>query len=349
MVQGHTVSALVREGELSGALGRLHALVHGLTAPAFLFGAGLAFGVTTYARYSEHHRGGAALGQRLRRYGWLVLIGYALQLPGGSLWSAFDMRSDTLAVLFQVGPLHLIAATLTLCQLSALKLASPRAHALFCFLFALAILAVTAPLWKSGASAAFGPFVAPWLDNQTGSQFPAFPWASFALLGVAFGGLIRERPSLAKAASLLTVGALLALSSYLAFELHLVGFEARWFWHTSPAYLVFRLGLVIALLGVLSFGSARVVARGSGTLARQSLVAYVAHLLVLYGTPWTPSLTQRFGASLTLQQALLAFVIVFAITLFVAHAWEWLSRERLRTFRWLQATLTVLSMLALMR
>src|SRR5688572_30590278 len=125
MIQGHTTTALMRSGELSAPVEQLHALLHGLTAPAFLVGAGLAFGVTSYRRYDAFHEPGYALNRRLRRYALLLAIGYALQLPGGSLWAALHAQGDKLLLVFRVGPLQLIALTLGACQLAMLGLRSP--------------------------------------------------------------------------------------------------------------------------------------------------------------------------------------------------------------------------------
>ncbi|MET0283304.1 MAG: heparan-alpha-glucosaminide N-acetyltransferase domain-containing protein, partial [Polyangiales bacterium] len=125
MVQGHTFTALMRPDALPQSFMQWHALVHGLTAPAFLFGAGLAWGIASYPRYDAQ-----PFWKRMRRYTMLIVIGYALQLPGASLLAAFKLRGDALAPVLRVGPLHLIALCLGLCQLLALVLRAPRAHAL---------------------------------------------------------------------------------------------------------------------------------------------------------------------------------------------------------------------------
>src|SRR5687768_8459876 len=129
MIQGHCFTALLKPGELTGLAGRLHGLVHGLTGPCFLFGAGLAFGMTTYARYDEQRRAGPLLYARLRRYALLFAIGYALQLPGSSLVKAFQAEGEPLRILLRVGPLQLIALTLLVCQLMVLWIPRSARHA----------------------------------------------------------------------------------------------------------------------------------------------------------------------------------------------------------------------------
>ena len=67
MVQGHTFSALLRPGAMAQSVERVHSLIHGLTAPMFLLGAGLAFGITSYPRYSTQRLDRALFKARMRR------------------------------------------------------------------------------------------------------------------------------------------------------------------------------------------------------------------------------------------------------------------------------------------
>ncbi|HEX6246190.1 MAG TPA: heparan-alpha-glucosaminide N-acetyltransferase domain-containing protein, partial [Polyangiales bacterium] len=312
---------------------RLHALLHGLTAPAFLFGAGLAFGITSYARYEAFRTPGRALQKRLRRYALLLVIGYALQLPGGSLWAALHAQGDKLLLVFRVGPLQLIAVTLGACQLAMLASRSARRHALACAGAAGVIAWLATPVYTSGLSQHVGGFLGAYLDDRVGSQFPIFPWASFALLGVAGGLAVRERPALAGRWALLVAGGALALGAYACFYYRLVPYEKTTFWRCGVTYVLFRLGSVLALLGLFTRAPAAAPTRhderaGAGALlARHSLVAYVVHLLLLYGTPFTPNLARLYGGSLSLAQTGLACALMIAVTVAAVYAWDFLQRE----------------------
>jgi Heparan-alpha-glucosaminide N-acetyltransferase, catalytic len=388
MVQGHTFSALLAVDALPRSVMQVHAIVHGVTAPAFLLGAGLAFGLSTYSRYPLHHRSLSQLGARTQRYGSLLLLGYALQLPGSSLLAALRMRSEDLTPVLRVGPLQLIALCLMLCQLGARVLSSARAHA-WCALVLGSLVAACAPLVYSGrAGQGAGPLLGPWLDASSGSLFPIFPWASFAFFGVALAGYLslRERP-LPRAASWLVLGLLLAGGAYLLFWLGLRLSEPAWFWHASPINVLFRVGLVLCLLGLFQFygevtrpprpsrrsraGTHRAArfaaltkgyhataceppaaAAGSGStrlLARHSLVAFVVHLLLLYGTPFTPSLYKHYGQRLAAGQCALVFVAIMALTMLMIRGWVALQGEPRMATGWLRVLLTALGVFVLMR
>lgn len=332
MVQGHTFTALLDPTEMAGRVARVHALIHGLTAPMFLLGAGLAFGITSYPRYEEQRADGALFRARMRRCALLLSIGYALQLPGASPLAIFTATDAQRALIARVGPLHLIAVTLCVAQVLMRLFRSAHLHALAVSALGFAILAATPAIWKSGLSARLGPGLGSWLDHHFGSHFSLFPWASFMLLGAGLGGLISARGERRRGLWITAAGALLAGGSYALFALELAGYEPHWFWYTSPVYVAFRLGLVLLLLGALHWRSDRAAGGGAAkpgalaVLTRRSLAAYVAHLLLLYGTPLTPNLAHRFARRLSLPETGFVFLAVMAATLGIVYLLD--LRER---------------------
>jgi hypothetical protein len=384
MVQGHTFSALLAEDALPATAMQVHATLHGLTAPAFLLGAGLSFGVATYPQYARHARPGRALWLRLRRYLGVALLGYLLQLPGASLLTALQLHGEQLAPIFRVGPLQLIALCLTVCQLAALVLRSARAHAAGACALGLGLMALSPWVWSAQLGARAGPLLGPWLDGARGSLFPICPWASFAFFGVALARLLPHAgpaelasPGSAEAVrpapggAWLVSGLVLALLAYLLFRLGVQLSEPKWFWHASPLYVAFRLGLVMALLGLLHARRAgldpgacaslctadaradraeQAAAAGwSELLARHSLVAYVAHLLLLYGTPFTPSLVHHLGLRLAVHEASACFVAIMAATLLATQAWASIAKQGALASGWVRAALSALGLLMLAR
>lgn len=355
MIQGHTFTALLADGALPPGVMRAHAIIHGLTAPAFLFGAGLAFGLATYPRYDAYRGGGAPLARRLRRYGGLVVLGYVLQLPGASLAAALRVHGEQLALVLRIGPLHLIALCLGVCQLGVLALRSPRAHAWAACALAVLVAVRSPAVWAAGAGHSAGPLLGPWLDGSSGSLFPIFPWASLALFGVATGGAFTlELRGSSRARLWLVPGLALVGSTYAAFLLGLRLSDPRWFWQASPLHLAFRVGLVLCAIALLhgwrrSPARPRTDASWSALLARHSLVAYVVHLLALYGSPITPSLHRRFGASLDAPAASVVCLLVLGGTWLSVRGWSWVVRERVLEPGWVRMALTLLGVFVLTR
>jgi uncharacterized membrane protein len=351
MVQGHTFTALLDPRAFSPSFARFHGLLHGLTAPAFLFGAGLAFGLATYGDYARHRRPGPEVRRRFLRYLSLIAIGYALQLPGASLWAAFHVQGAQLELVCRIGPLHLVALTLGLCQLAIFVVPTARLHACLSAGLGLLVLLSSEAVGRAGLSERLPLLLGALFDDAHGSQFPIFPWASFALFGVGLGAVLTERAgSQAEGTArfalqpgwFVLAGALMVGIAYLALASGLAPFHAHWFWRTSPSYFAFRLGLVLVALGLLSCpgegrrsgndgGSKRASPRASealsAVLARRSLTAYVVHLLLLYGTPLTPNLVFRLGPTLSLSEVSAVCLLILAATLVITLLSDRLERR----------------------
>jgi hypothetical protein len=334
MIQGHTFTALVHPDALRGPWASLYTLIHGLTAPMFLVGGGLAYGFATFRTQEEAPRAGTNL-RVLRRACVLLALGYALQMPRVS-WDTLVGHPDALARAVSVGPLQLVGACLLLCESLRGVIGRPRAFFTASGMLAVTLSAVAPWIWNAAYSKQLAlPWLTAWLDGHTGSLFPFVPWASFFLIGVVTSGVVVR--ALARKMQL-AIGLCLAggLSAGLAYTLYASGirfhglYGSHEFWHAGPLYLVFRAGLVLSWLGLLCglepvcawlFARFRWIRGCCRALSRHSLVAYVAHLLVLYGTPFSAGLVYSI-AGLELAQGALCFAAVMLFTLSITFLWE---------------------------
>ena len=100
MVEGHLLRAVLEEGSRSSSVFQIHEILHGITAPGFLFTSGFALAIASHRKRNELQSLAPALGRRLWRGVALLLLGYALHIPYWSLtktlaastaeqWSAF--------------------------------------------------------------------------------------------------------------------------------------------------------------------------------------------------------------------------------------------------------------------
>lgn len=353
MVQGHTFYALLDPSERSRPWFWLHDRLHGLTAPMFLFASGLAFGVTTLGGFAEHARPGPALASRMKRYGMLVAIGYALQLPGQSLIAPLASGTLLSASVLRIGPLQALGVVLGVCQLLVLlcRRRAPFVVTIGCLLAL--TLAVSPWIWQGGLSDRTPLALAMWLDSRHGSDFPLFPWATFVFAGVIVAELVRRHALAATTWRVSIAGALLAvLAPWLWYGGY--GLDAWAAWATSPFFVLERLGYVLlALAGLcaleLALGTKdRSLFDVSAQLSRRSLVVYVVHLLILYGTPFTPNLSFRIGTTLGLLQALAASAAVLLATTLIARGWDELaSPERAEARRRVQLSLAGIALYCL--
>ncbi len=361
MVQGHTLSSLLRPTHSGTGWLRWHSFVHGFTAPLFLMASGLAYGFTTYRKWEQHARPSSATTKRLRRYMLLLLIGFSFQLPRASLSWLMHHPSAIFANGVRVGPLHLIAVTLGAMELLVLLVKKRRVFVPTTAALMLFVLAISDPIWRRGWSATFHPFVASWIDETSGSLFPVFPWASFLLAGVLYAHFtVRRgtRPMLRKGLgrTALLAGAAVTGAGYMAWKLKLALTQDPLFWRVHPSFLVFRMGVVLLVLSVCT-GAQHLLRPGrdgrySGwvryivMVGQSTLAAYVIHLIILYGSPLTKGLTNAYGKSLSLPETIAACIGVLAITLLLTQLWvKAVSTRHGLKIRWAIFVLVVAGML----
>lgn len=335
MIQGHAFSELLDREVQSGTWYRLHRLVHGLTAPMFLMGAGLAFGITTYPRWEVFRAGGSEHRARLRRYASITLLGYALQLPGNSLRALRSTSPDVWREILSVGPLQLIGVTLFAAQLMTRVASGPRQHARAALGVAV-IIALTAPYaWGVEPGSLDAPLLLAFLNGHTGSQFAAFPWMAYVLVALALscaGTTERGHRWLRSGPRWAAVGGLCCGATYALYRARVNPYGVHDFWHSNPLDTVFRMGGVALFLALASMWASRPgkVDRALAILARHSLLAYVAHLWLLYGVFSAPGLVDLVGhGSLSLEESMWASLGLIAVTVTLIVAWRHLQHTRL--------------------
>jgi hypothetical protein len=354
MVQGHTFYVLLSDAVREEGWYGWHSYVHGYTAPAFLFGAGLAFGITTFPKWAEQTRFSPATRRRLVRYLTIIGIGYLLHLPSFSLVRALQLTSvERLERVVRVDALQHIGVSLMLMQLLAIGLRRQRR-----FVFAVGAIGAAAVLaapylWRLPATEVLPLWLAAYVNADAGSVFPIAPWCGFICAGILTAHLLAdarrqdrelagtprrglfvdEKLALLAAASALT-GVALNASGFDPFGEHN-------FWKTSPYFFLRRLGTLFAFLSLLCVFDRLVLqrmARGGralkvmGTLAQETLIIYVVHLLILYGSPVRQGLHQELSRALGLWGSIGGFLLVFVVSAGIALAWNTIKTHRPPTF-----------------
>ncbi len=347
MVQGHTFTELLSTDVQHERWYRHHQFVHGYTAPMFLFASGLAFGYTTFRSWTKSTTPGAALHKRLRRYGWLLIIGYLMHIPTLAPAHLVSAGDGPLHQLFQVDVLQHIGVSLCALQLIAVLVQRERVFiGIVGALFA-AVVFLAPIVWAWPAESVLPLPLAGYVNGGSGSFFPLVPWAGFTYAGVLVAYLAKsvERPSHALAPWLLGVTAISLGVPVLLNRLGVQAYAPHDFWRTDPYYFFFRLGNVTGVLTVLAYierGAHRfeIALTGRGRIGRamrwvrvvgeESLVVYVAHLVVLHGWVIGPGLTASMSHSLSLIACSLVALALFASMVLVARGWSDMKKSRLR-------------------
>jgi hypothetical protein len=313
MVQGHVMDALLTKEALAGEWYVFQQMFHGSTAPGFLFASGFVAGLPRSPLSVR-----ASL-RRARRLLFVLGVGYFLHLPYLSLWKTVAAATPAeRALLFACDALQVIAVTqlfVLLLQWSAGRRWTRVAGAL-----AIAIVAVSPFVWSSGWSLSLPEAVRPYLDDRTGSRFPAFPYAAFVLAGTLAGAALgrvephrRHRRAAAWGLALLALGGLLSW---------VLGGRVD-FWSVSPAYVTLRLGGLLLILEVVEAAAVLRLpgVHALGLLGHETLLVYVLHLHLLFGGVF--GLSPLMGLAGRLGYAAALGVVVAMVPVLLAAAWAW--------------------------
>lgn len=340
MVQGHAFYLVIDDGVRGEAWYSWHNYIHGYTAPAFLFGAGLAFGVTTLRALSAHAAAGPTLYKRVYRYLALFAIGYALQLPplgqDPVTWTDAHLR-----VFSRVEALQHIAAALLFCQLAVVLVRRRWPFVALVTLAGLFVVLIGPWVSRVPQSALGSQAVAAYISTEAGSTFPIIPWAGFVLLGVTVASVLPDStlrgPRWQIALAFLAGGVALVLLS-LGLDVWAPGvFGEHFYWKVSPYFFLRRLGWVLVMLGAFAGidfvffrkREAGPVRRWVRLISQQSLVAYVAHLVLLYGSPFNHGIRTHlfhnmdvWGASLLVAGICLALSVLASVWRSLERHWD---------------------------
>jgi uncharacterized membrane protein len=331
MVMGHSIDAVLSVEVRSSEAFRLYNALRGFTAPIFLFVSGLAFSVATEKRWSEYLVPGRHLLNRVVKILFLFLIGYALHFPFFSLNKILhEAATEDLSRFLQVDVLHCIAASMLVLQVGVFIFRTPRRFAFFTAGLAAAIVLATPFLEKIDFGSLFSPVVAPYLNKQTISIFPVFPYAGFMFAGVVAGHVYlvaRSKGSEVQFFRVLLVSALATGACGLVFDL------LPWsllpdhdYWTSGPNFFLVRLAVVVFVtVGFAVVGRVpQLVKEQMVTLGRASLLVYVVHLVLVYGSPANDGLLQLVGQTLGYHHALGAGVAVLLLMLLIVYGWNYL-------------------------
>ena len=331
MVNGHTIDAVLLPSIEQGPIFDTYNWGRGLVSVCFLMVAGMAFHLSSLARYEHHRRNRAAIRRRFRRALVVIAGGYFLGFP----WAATspDPAQAQLAwtYFFSVGILHSIGAALIMLEL--LVLASQSARQVVGAAAALAVLAFAlAPAADSTLARGTIHPLLNWISHGGGSPFPLLPWTGNVFAGVVMGWIVLpqgghtpHRVIWARLAALAAVVGLVALAAQ-ASPWTLV--QATTHPSARPAFVVSNLAAVLVLTLLLSIVTApmHTMPRLLRILSGETLTIDMFHLIALFG--FNLQLARRIGATQTLPQALALAAGMILLTSAYALAWHHVKARR---------------------
>lgn len=328
MVMHHANDAFVLKADRQSTLYVVMRHLGGVPAPAFMLLAGLAAALVLSR---ERARGIAARSRAwsgVKRGLYVLGIAFSFRLfafvAGGNPLRNWDM-------IFRVDVLNGMGVSLAIVAGLCALARTPRGSAAIAAGLFLVFLLGAPFLW--GHRITFPSELAG--NYLTGANrlvlFPLFPWLAFTAVGFGLGewlsAIARKVTSEAElrraVRPLMVLGLALYVGGYLVSRLPWTPFPPHDWWKASPNFVVMRIGIQLALIGLATEIVTRLSARAQARsvlllLGRHSLMAYLLHLEFVYGR-----FTGFARGRLTIPETWGVTLLLVALCTAVAWGIEW--------------------------
>jgi uncharacterized membrane protein len=321
MIGAHTFDAWTLPAErLRPWYGRI-VMIAGMAAPLFLFlaGVGVALSASAHLRRGRTDREAS---RYVQRRGWQI-FGYAFLFRlqsfalGGFAAPATLLKVDILNVM---GPAVAVAGAIW-------GSAQTRVGKAIGLSLAALTISIATPILRGSPVLDVLPDPIEWYFQPLKGRgtFTLLPWSAFVfaggVLGLAIDGTAgRLRPGWFQSAVLASGVAFLAGGIWAA--LQPIVFEGAYFWTTSPAYVVVRVGVILTMVTIAWMWTSRPWRDPKRpapleTFGAGSLFVYWVHVELVYGFA---SLAVR--RQLTLEQGVVAWLIMSAAMYGLLLGWN---------------------------
>jgi uncharacterized membrane protein len=328
MVQGHTIDVVLAP-ELRTTELPVYAVwnfLRGMTAPIFMFTAGTVF---TYLFHSvkKPFKKNYRVKKGIRRALLLIFLGYALKYPTWTIFDFSEVTAEKWRLFISVDVLQLIGFSLLILLLILFVAEKLKLNYTATFITISSCIFIGSPFIETISWVSFLPAtIAAYFYSGTGSLFPLFPWSGYVIAGGILGCYLAQNPLVFKTARFSKLLAIFGIAFTLvaifsekilkALQVQIVDPQAE------PNTIFYRVGFVLLLTSLVSYISLRInhIPQIIILAGRNTLLIYVVHLIILYGSAWTLGISflwsnglsgwQSFGAALIMITLMILMVML---------------------------------------
>jgi hypothetical protein len=146
-----------------------------------------------------------------------------------------------------------------------------------------------------------------------------FPWVGYVILGGVLGSYLAKHPLVFKTNKFSLVLSIVGFGLILI-SMGYVYFAGKYGYHSeSTSYtidtIIFRAGFVLVLNSIVSFISQKIesIPRVIILVGRNTLLIYVIHLIILFGSAWNPGLYGFFAGKFTVIQTIVSALLMITL------------------------------------
>jgi len=292
MVQTHVVNTCIADQFRSGTFWNWLNISNGFVAVCFVFCAGAGFSIFTSKYKNEITSFTPTLRSYLQRLGFILFIGFLLQLPPEMSWSRLMAMSEIEWMKFyEFDVLHCIVASsfISLIIINLLRISQKTQTILF-GLFSLVCYAVPLFLWNSGMLKMLPYEIGTIFERPPLSAFPLFPWMGHFFLGVCVTNYFSSSTTKQKSMRILAIVSVLIIACmlFVKYSLYSSPFDSKEWWDSAFSHFVYRASVITFIFGVLflveQYLQKSTIAKFFQILGKESLIIYALHLFLLYTT-----------------------------------------------------------------
>jgi uncharacterized membrane protein len=312
MIQGHTFDSFTRTDLRAQSPFMLSQFLGGMPPAIFLFLTGITFAFLMDSQERRAASGWQRFVAALKRSRYLFLIAFLFRVQ----LYVFGYPTSPASELLKVDILNCMGLAMLL--FAPMAVFTTRERIRLCTVLGI-VIAALAPVVGMIDSSSVPSLVRSYFFPSY-NYFGFFPWASFLAFGMVTGSVIRvvKHEDLGRAMLwFLAIGIGLALVAHQLSEMPYSVYQKSDFWLNSPALIMIKLGVVLAMLA-LAWLWVNLAAPQRWSLFRQigttSLIVYWVHIELVYGRwfgIWKEGLSVRQVVVFTaILLALMAFISI---------------------------------------
>lgn len=324
MVQGHTIDALLSNEyrTFESPVFTVWYFMRGMTAPIFLFTAGIVF-TYLFRSNNETFFKNPRIKKGIKRFFLLVFLGYLLRFPTPSPFNFSHVSAGQWHVFFAVDVLQSIGFGILFIMILAFISEKIKINDYLVFTISAAVIFILYPIFETINWAGFLPVpIAGYFYSGTGSIFPLFPWTGYVVGGAVLGSYLAKHPLVFKTKKFSLLLLIFGLAFIAAAMLtNIFGYDFfSGSWIGKIYTILLRVGFVLTLNSIVSFLCLEIktIPKILTLIGRNTLLIYVVHLVIIYGSAWNKGLYQYFAKSFSAWHSVgAASLMILAMTAMV--------------------------------